>query len=139
MLNKGYLLYVLIVSQVICQDIRSLYLSQIDDTKYECSSVGCSPSTTVLTLNLQRCQMACLNNQQCRTVTFDHNYNQCEMFMDIPSQYGTLSAHINMTTMIATDERQLSARMSLIFRIFYEKYLNIFIWLFSHDEHHDSY
>jgi hypothetical protein len=59
---------------------------------------------------LRNCQLACLSDEQCLTVTFDQNSNQCELFSDIPSQYGNLSAQTGVVTMTAIDGRQLPAR-----------------------------
>ena len=94
----------------ISQDIRSIHLSQLKNTKYECDIGGCTPSTIISSVDLQSCRIACLKNYQCRTVTFYQNTNQCEIFVDIPSQYGKLSAQTGVLTMIADDERLLSAR-----------------------------
>jgi len=85
-------------------------LSIVIDIKYQCNDPGCSPSTIVSVSSLKNCQFACLNDAQCRTVTFDQNSNQCELFSDIPSQYGTLLPQISVVTMTAINGIQLSAR-----------------------------
>lgn len=87
-----------------------MYLSKLTDTRYQCSTPRCSPSTVVSTSNIQNCEIACLDNEQCRTVTFDSNTHQCEMFLDIPSKDGSLSINLGSITMIAEGERELSAR-----------------------------
>lgn len=92
------------------EDARSVLLSIVANVKYECTQAGCSPSSMVSVSSLKGCQMACLANSQCRTSTFGLSNHQCEMFADIPSQYGSLSSHINFVTMVAIDERQLFAR-----------------------------
>ena len=60
------------------------------DAKYQCNSTGCSPSTIASVSSLRDCQFICLSNTQCRTITLDQSSQQCEVFSDIPSQYGQL-------------------------------------------------
>ncbi|CAF1178264.1 unnamed protein product [Adineta steineri] len=60
--------------------------------------------------NSKACQIACLTNMNCRTVTFDQANNKCELFADVPSQYGSLMAQADFVTFIAIDNRQLSPR-----------------------------
>ena len=98
------------VTQITAQNIRSLFLSQVNDVKYQCVSPDCSPSTVVSASNLQNCQFVCLANTECRTITFDQSTNQCEVFADIPSENGDLLTQTGVVTMTAMDERQLSAR-----------------------------
>lgn len=104
------LLLLIIVNQLVSQNIRTLKLSIIIDTKYQCLSPGCSTSNLVYESNLRRCQIACLSDTNCRTITFDQSNNHCELFPDIPSQYGNMSAQADVITMVAIDDRQLSAR-----------------------------
>ena len=84
-------------------------LSIANNINYECDNSGCSPSTIVSVSSLRNCQYVCLTDAQCRTVTFDENSNQCELFSDIPSQYGNLLAKTGVVTMTVIDDRQLSA------------------------------
>ena len=112
-LNMMYirvLLLFTIVKQSSAQNIRTLRLSKMINIKYQCLSPGCSPSTLVSVSTLIRCQIACLSDANCRTVTFDKSDNYCELFPDIPSQYGNMSVQADVVTMVAIDGRQLSAR-----------------------------
>ena len=90
--------------------MRSIQLSQMNNIKYECISVGCLPSTTVFTSDLRRCQMACLAMIQCRTASFYQSTNQCDLFTDIPDQYGSLLTAIGVVTFTATDSRRSFSR-----------------------------
>ena len=110
MTNTKLLFLFTIITQSVSQDIRSLMLSTDINIKYQCNNPGCSPSTIVSVSSLRNCQFTCLNDAQCRTVTFDQNSNQCELFSDIPSQYGTLLPQTSVATMTAINDRQLSAR-----------------------------
>ncbi|CAF0727994.1 unnamed protein product [Adineta steineri] len=82
-------------------------LSVFINIKYQCSNPGCSSSIIVPEPSLRNCQFTCLADAQCRTFTFDENSNQCELFSDIPSQYGNLLAQAGVTTMTTIDDRQL--------------------------------
>lgn len=101
-----------IIDQAISQNIRSLYLTQLVNTQYECNSSNCSLSILISSSDLVSCRIACLSNEQCQTATFNRNNNQCNIFADIASQYGTLSSHFNVTTMIANNRTQFSASKS---------------------------
>ena len=92
------------------QDIRTLKLSKIIDAKYDCTNQGCSPLSIVHVSNLRACQIACISDTQCRTVNFYQSNNQCELFADIPEQYGSFLTQANVVTMTAIDDRKLFAR-----------------------------
>ena len=110
MANTKLLLLIITIKLSITQDIRSLILSKVIDINYQCNNPGCSPSTIVPASSLKNCQLACLFNPQCRTVTFGQYNNECRLFPDIPSQYGDLIPEPGVVTMTAIDNRQLSAR-----------------------------
>lgn len=99
-----------IIVQSMAQNMRSIKLSQMNNIKYECVSVGCLPSTTLFTPNLRRCQMACLAMIQCRTASFYQSTNQCDLFTDIPDEYGRLLVAVNVVTVTTTDSRRLFPR-----------------------------
>jgi hypothetical protein len=104
------LLFFYAIKPSFLQDIRTITLFEISEKKYQCNSVGCSPSTLIYSSNLRGCQLSCLASPQCRTLSFDLNNNQCELFVDIPKEFGTLVSQVNVTTMIAIDNRESSAR-----------------------------
>ena len=94
----------------IFQNTRFLLLSKTNDVKYQCNIPDCLPSTVVFAGNLRNCELICLANTQCRTITFDQSTNQCEVFSDIPSANGYLLAQTGVVTLTVVDNRQLSAR-----------------------------
>jgi hypothetical protein len=98
----------IIIAQTISQDIRTLELSIMDNTKYQCVDSGCSPSTIIPGSYLRGCQIDCLSQSNCRTVTFDQSSNQCELFVDRASQRGNMLTQTGVLTMIAIDARELS-------------------------------
>lgn len=92
----------------VANDFRSLRLTKIGDTKYQCTDSGCSPSTIIVTSYLRDCQLACLSHVNCRTVTFDSEMNQCEVFVDTPSRRGNMLARQGVLTMVAFIDQQPS-------------------------------
>ncbi len=110
MANIILLLLLNFIAQSFSQDIRSLYLFEIIGKKYQCNTVGCSPSTLSLVSSLNDCEYACLADARCRTLSFDSSKNQCELFINIPSQYGNLLTQASVVTMTTNDYRQIPAR-----------------------------
>jgi hypothetical protein len=104
------LLLLTIIAQSASQNIRTLLLSKTKDVRYQCVDPGCSSPTIITVANLIACEIACLSNVNCRTATYDQSNSGCELFADIPSQYGNLVAQAGVVTLMAIDGRQLSAR-----------------------------
>ncbi|CAF1527979.1 unnamed protein product [Adineta steineri] len=110
---RNIIVFCIIITQSISQDVGTLLLTKLNNIQYQCTDPGCSSSTTSLTLNLRACEIACLVNINCRTLTFDQSNNQCQLFTDIPSQYGSLIIQADFMTLIAIDKRKLSAPMTI--------------------------
>jgi hypothetical protein len=100
-----FFLLMTILIQSAAQNIRTLRLFKIGDTKYQCVAAGCAPSTIIVGSYLRGCQVACLSYDNCRTVTFDPSSSQCELFADKPAQRGQLLAQAGVLTMFAIDDR----------------------------------
>lgn len=94
----------------VSQNVRTLQMVRVNDVRYSCNNTGCSPSTTVSQSNLLHCEMACLANTDCRTVSFAQSNKQCVIFVDIPNQFGNMLAQPGVVTSSTIDERRLSAR-----------------------------
>lgn len=104
-----FVFLIIIIIQLDATNINTLLLSQINDVRYQCIDADCSISTIIFRPNLKACQMSCLTNMNCRTITFDQINHQCELFADIPSEYGSLIAQTDVITFIAIN-RQLPTR-----------------------------
>jgi len=104
------LLLLTIITQSASQNIRTLFLSKINDVQYQCGDPGCSSATIISVANLRDCEIACLSNDNCLTATYDQSNSDCELFVDIPSQYGNLVPQAGVVTLMVIDGRQLSAR-----------------------------
>ena len=104
------LLFLLFITPLATQNVRTLKLSHLNNTLYTCSDPQCSPSILITVSNVRHCQIACLATTECRTVVFYQSNNQCQLFVDIATYMGTLSIQMGAETMIAIDNRKLSAR-----------------------------
>jgi len=104
------LLLLTIIAQSASQNIHTLLLSKTNDVRYQCVDPGCSSPTIITVATLIACEIACLSNINCRTATYGQSNSGCELFADIPSQYGNLVAQAGAVTLMAIDGRQLSAR-----------------------------
>jgi hypothetical protein len=105
-----FLFLAIIIAQSDSQQMNTLLLTEMNDVRYECTEPGCSSSMISSASSLRTCQRTCLMNPNCRTITFDQSRNQCEIFADISSQYGSLMTQIGVVTCTAVDDRRLSAR-----------------------------
>ena len=110
MLKTIAVLLLLNIAPLTPQNQRSLVLSSMNDVQYQCLDPACSSSTIINAANMRRCQLACISDPNCRTMTFIPSNHRCELFPDIPSQFGHMVAATGVVTMLATDDRQLSAR-----------------------------
>lgn len=100
----------LTLREISTQVTHTLTLSVYADTRYQCSSPGCLSSTTTSANTLWDCQFLCLMINHCRTAVFFQSQHLCEMFEDVPGQYGSLIPEVNAKTMTSIDHRMLSAR-----------------------------
>lgn len=106
-----FLLFLLsFIKTVSVQNIRTLALSKITDLQYQCVGQSCASSIVIYGTTLRRCQMACANDLECRTMNFNQSNGRCEMFADIPGNNGYLVTQVGIVTMTAIDSRKSSAR-----------------------------
>ena len=103
------LLFVTIVGSAF-QNAQASLPWKVVNIKYQCNYPGCSSLATISASNLQNCQMACVTNTACRTVTFDSTSNQCQLHSDIPNQSCKQLSQADVTTMTTTDHEQSSVR-----------------------------
>ena len=108
MIHQLLLLLLIIVAPAITKDFRTLRMSKVSDVKYQCAASGCSPSTIVTASSLINCQIACISESNCRTITFDESTHQCELFVDTPNQRGNLLVEAGVLTMIAIADQTVS-------------------------------
>ena len=115
MITTSLLFPLLLVLAIDAQDLRTIKLNKMFGIEYQCTHEHCSMSTVLFTPNLTKCQIACISNAQCRTVTFEPSSYRCELFPDMANNYGQFVLNPNVVSLVAIDDRRLSARKRLKF------------------------
>ncbi|CAF1206802.1 unnamed protein product [Adineta steineri] len=93
------LLTVMIVTQAVGEDIRSVEISLMPDCKFQCANTTCLPFINIITSDIKNCQVACLVQSQCRAATFHRSTSGCELFADMLGQDGNMLADADATSM----------------------------------------
>lgn len=90
--------------------VSKRYHCKFHGTKYAIDETFCSclPTTIVFASNLRHYQFACVMNIRCRSASFHQSSNQCELFSDIPRQYGSLSSEAGVVTITTAENKRLS-------------------------------
>ncbi|CAF3814548.1 unnamed protein product [Adineta steineri] len=89
----------MIITQTIGEDIRSMKMSLISDSKFQCANTTCLPFLNVITSNIKYCQIACLGQSQCTAATFHRSTSDCELFAGMWNQNGNILADVDTTSM----------------------------------------
>ncbi|CAF3992427.1 unnamed protein product, partial [Adineta steineri] len=96
----------MIITQSIGDDIRSMEMSLMPNSKFQCANTTCLPFVNVITSNLINCQVACLTQNQCKAATFYRSTSNCELFADVLNQNGNMLADVDATSMnVITETR----------------------------------
>lgn len=85
------------------QDIRHFRLTRINNMKYQCTTTRCSSPRIVTVRDIRECQIACLADLTCRTITFDQTNIICEIFSTYPTQFGNMIPQTNTHTLITNN------------------------------------
>ncbi|CAF0902586.1 unnamed protein product [Adineta steineri] len=89
----------MIITQLIGEDTRSVQMSLIPDSRFQCANTTCLPFINVITSRIRNCQVACLTQSQCRAATFHRSTSNCELFADMSNQNGNMLADVDTTSM----------------------------------------
>ncbi|CAF3868436.1 unnamed protein product, partial [Adineta steineri] len=89
----------MIITQTVGEDTRSMRMSLIPDSKFQCANTTCLPFINVITSKIRNCQVACLAQSQCRAATFHRSTCNCELFDNMLNQNGTMLADVDATSM----------------------------------------
>lgn len=92
------------------QEFRSILFKRLTGIEYQCVSMDCSLSTVITKNTLTACSIACLAYSECRTAVFNSTINECRMHPDISTEFGSLNPRSGIITLIANNERLLTAR-----------------------------
>lgn len=98
-----------LIMELMTQDFRIIRLSKISSMRYQCIDSGCSAPTYIRGISSRRCQLACLELTNCRTIVFEQSDNYCELFLDSINQRGEMIAQVGILTMIVRYEEDSSS------------------------------
>ncbi|CAF1193263.1 unnamed protein product [Adineta steineri] len=87
------------ITQVVGEDIQSMIMSLMIDSKFQCANTSCLPFINVFTSNIMNCQVACLTQSQCRAATFHRSTFNCELFDNMLNQNESILADIDAVSM----------------------------------------
>ena len=95
------LISIVFIDKSIGDDTRSVKMSIMKNSLFQCASTTCLPFITLTVSTVRQCQMACLANNRCQAASFHQTNSNCELFDNIASQNGNMTAQTNIVTMIA--------------------------------------
>ncbi|CAF1435281.1 unnamed protein product [Adineta steineri] len=101
-------LLVLLV-QSVAQDIRSFMMSEMVGWQFNCASTTCLPFSSLIVSDIFKCELACLAQIQCEAISFHQSTTKCELFANITSQNGNMSANTDTVTMIVLDQTRFAS------------------------------
>ncbi|CAF1523049.1 unnamed protein product, partial [Adineta steineri] len=93
-----------IITQSVGEDTRSVIMSLITGSKFQCVNTTCLPFANVITSIIMKCQMACLAQIYCRAASFHQSTSNCELFTDMSNEIAHMASDIDITTMIVIAE-----------------------------------
>ena len=108
MVTKHLLLLLALIVQMVAQDFRTFRLHKTGDMRYQCTDSGCSTSSVTRGLSLRRCQLACIDLTNCRTIVFDQSISRCELFLDSIEQRGSMLAQAGIITLAVLGQADAS-------------------------------
>ncbi|CAF0762109.1 unnamed protein product [Adineta steineri] len=80
----------MIITQSLGEDIRSMEISLMIDSKFQCANTTCLPFVNVISTDIRNCQFACLGQSQCTAATFHQSTSDCELFDNMVNQNGNV-------------------------------------------------
>ncbi|CAF1383593.1 unnamed protein product [Adineta steineri] len=89
----------MIITQVVGEDIQSMIMSLMINSKFQCANTTCLPFINVFTSNIMNCQVACLTQSQCRAATFHRSTSNCELFDNMLNQNGNMLGDVDAISM----------------------------------------
>ncbi|CAF0980575.1 unnamed protein product [Adineta steineri] len=90
----------MIITYSVGEDTRSILMSLITDSKFQCANTTCLPFIDIITSTIMKCQMACLAQTYCRAASFHQSTSNCELFTDMSNQIAHMMTDTDITTMI---------------------------------------
>ncbi|CAF0873646.1 unnamed protein product [Adineta steineri] len=93
----------MIITNSVGEDTRSVLMSLITGSKFQCANTTCLPFANIITSNIMKCQMACLVQTYCRAASFHQSTFNCELFTDMSNEIANMLTDTDITTMIVID------------------------------------
>ncbi|CAF0846669.1 unnamed protein product [Adineta steineri] len=100
-----------LIEQSVTQNTNSFTMSLIDGWEYECVNTTCAPFATVVVSNIRMCQVACLNEVQCKAASFHQSTSKCQLFSDIPDENGNMLANMETVTMFVMAQTRMRSEL----------------------------
>ncbi|CAF1369452.1 unnamed protein product [Adineta steineri] len=82
------------------EDTRSILMSLITGSKFQCTNTTCLPFVNIITSTIMKCQMACLAQIYCRAASFHQSTSNCELFNAMSNEISNMATDTDITTMI---------------------------------------
>ncbi|CAF1324306.1 unnamed protein product [Adineta steineri] len=82
------------------EDTRSILMSLMTGSKFQCANATCLPFVNLITATIIKCQMACLAQIYCRAASFHQSTSNCELFNDMSNEIANMATDTDITTMI---------------------------------------
>ncbi|CAF3920445.1 unnamed protein product, partial [Rotaria sp. Silwood1] len=90
----------MIITQSVGEDMRSVRMSLMRNSKFQCANTTCLPFTSIITSTIMKCQMACLAQIYCRAASFHQSTSNCEFFTDMSNEIANMLTDIDIISMI---------------------------------------
>ncbi|CAF1469997.1 unnamed protein product, partial [Adineta steineri] len=104
----------MIITQIVGEDTRSMIMSLMINSMFQCANTTCLSFINVITSNVRNCQFACLVRNQCRAATFHQSASNCELFNNTLSQNESMLADVDATSMNVISETRCLSEPSTI-------------------------
>ncbi|CAF0846744.1 unnamed protein product [Adineta steineri] len=101
-----------LIGQSVTQNTNSFTISLIDGWEYQCVNTTCAPFATVVVSNIRMCQVACLNEVQCKAASFHQSTSKCQLFSDIPDENGNMLANMETVTMFVMAQTRMPSELT---------------------------
>ena len=94
------LLFLVLMKQTIGEDIRSVQMCLFNNLTFQCAQTSCLSFANLTTTNIQRCQIACLIQVQCKAATYYQPASNCQLHDSTINQNGNMSYNGDSVTMV---------------------------------------
>lgn len=107
--RTSLLLLFVLNAQSIKEDKRSLEMSVMPDSQFQCVDTTCLPFLVVTVSNILDCQLTCLSQVQCQAASFQQSTSSCKLFTKLQYRNIDMVAAVNTITMMVISETRIPA------------------------------